>query len=195
VLLSLLFALTLIPLLSQRFLTPERHRATAESFIGPVNRAYEKAVRWSLRKRWVVAAATLASIATAVFLYTRAETGFLPDMDEGGFVLDTWTSPGTSLAETDRIFQLVGDQVHRTPETEAFLRRTGAEMGPFATTQNTGEIVVKLKPRSRRDRSIDETMDDLRKTILTKIPGVRVEFTQVLQDMIGDMEGTPTPLR
>jgi multidrug efflux pump subunit AcrB len=177
-----------------RFLTPERHRATAESFIGPVNRAYEKAVRWSLRKRWVVAASTLASIAIAVFLYTRLETGFLPDMDEGGFVLDTWTPPGTSLTETDRIFQLVGNQVRRTPETEAFLRRTGAEMGPFATTQNTGEIVVKLKPRSRRERSIYETMDDLRQTILSKIPGVRVEFTQVLQDMIGDMEGNPNPI-
>jgi CzcA family heavy metal efflux pump len=194
VLLSLLFALTLIPLLAQRFLSPERHRATAESFIGPINRAYEKAVRWSLRKRWAVAAAALASIAIAVFLYTRTETGFLPEMDEGGFVLDTWTPPGTSLAETDRIFQLVGDQVHRTPETEAFLRRTGAEMGPFATTQNTGEIVVKLKPRSQRERSIYETMHDLRQKILSNIPGVRVEFTQVLQDMIGDMEGNPNPI-
>ena len=194
VLLSLLFALTLIPLLSQKFLSPERHHVTAESFIGPVNRAYEKAVRCALRRRWVVAAATIASIAIAVFLYTRAETGFLPDMDEGGFVLDMWTPPGTSLAETDRIFQSVGDQVKQSPETEAFLRRTGAEMGPFATTQNTGEIVVKLKPRSRRERSIDETMDDLRQKILSSIPGVRVEFTQVLQDMIGDMEGTPNPI-
>ena len=167
---------------------------TAERFIGPVNRAYEKAVRWSLRKRWVVAAATLASIAVAVFLYTRAETGFLPEMDEGGFVLDMWTPPGTSLAETDRIFHLVGEQVQKTPETEAFLRRTGAEMGPFATTQNTGEIVVKLKPRSQRERSIYETMDDLRQKILSNIPGVRVEFTQVLQDMIGDMEGNPNPI-
>jgi CzcA family heavy metal efflux pump len=194
VLLSLLFALTLIPLLSQRFLSPERHRVTAESFIGPVNRAYEKAVRWSLRKRWTVAAATLASIAMTGFLYTRAETGFLPDMDEGGFVLDMLTPPGTSLAETDRIDQLVGDQVQKAPETEAFLRRTGAEMGPFATTQNKGEILVKLKPRSQRERSIDEIMDELRQTILTKIPGVRVEFTQVLQDMIGDMEGNPNPI-
>jgi multidrug efflux pump subunit AcrB len=128
------------------------------------------------------------------FLYTRAETGFLPDMDEGGFVLDMLTPPGTSLAETDRIDQLVGDQVQKAPETEAFLRRTGAEMGPFATTQNKGEILVKLKPRSQRERSIDEIMDELRQTILTKIPGVRVEFTQVLQDMIGDMEGNPNPI-
>ena len=115
-------------------------------------------------------------------------------MDEGGFVLDLWTPPGTSLAETDRIDQLAGDEVRKMPETEAFLRRTGAEMGPFATTQNTGEIVVKLKPRSQRDRSIYETMNELRRKILANIPGVRVEFTQVLQDMIGDMEGNPNPI-
>jgi len=194
VLLSLIFALTLIPLLSQRFLSQERHRRSAASFIEPINRAYEKAVRWSLRYRWAVACATVASVGLAVFLYTRTETGFLPEMDEGGFVLDNWTPPGTSLAETDRVDQLIGEQVRQMPETAAFLRRTGAEMGPFATTQNTGEIVVKLKPRSQRQRSIYETMDDLRQKILTRIPGVRVEFIQLLQDMIGDMEGNPKPV-
>ena len=194
VLLSLIFAVTLIPLLSQRFLSSERHRRSSASFIEPVNRAYEKAVRWSLHHRWMVAGATVVSVGLAVFLYTRTETGFLPEMDEGGFVLDNWTPPGTSLAETDRVDQLIGEQVRRMPETEAFLRRTGAEMGPFATTQNTGEIVVKLKPRSQRKRNIYETMNDLRQRILSNIPGVRVEFIQLLQDMIGDMEGNPNPV-
>jgi len=194
VLLSLIFAVTLIPLLAQRFLSSERHRHSSASFIEPVNRAYEKAVRWSLHHRWMVAGATVVSVGLAVFLYTRTETGFLPEMDEGGFVLDNWTPPGTSLAETDRVDQLIGEQVRRMPETEAFLRRTGAEMGPFATTQNTGEIVVKLKPRSQRKRNIYETMDDLRQRILSNIPGVRVEFIQLLQDMIGDMEGNPNPV-
>jgi CzcA family heavy metal efflux pump len=194
VLLSLIFAVTLIPLLSQRFLSQERHRHSSASFIEPVNRAYEKAVRWSLHHRWMVAGATVVSVGLAVFLYTRTETGFLPEMDEGGFILDNWTPPGTSLAETDRVDQLIGEQVRRMPETEAFLRRTGAEMGPFATTQNTGEIVVKLKPRSQRKRNIYETMDDLRQRILSNIPGVRVEFIQLLQDMIGDMEGNPNPV-
>jgi len=194
VLLSLIFAVTLIPLLSQRFLSHERHRRSSTTFIEPVNRAYEKMVRWALRKRWVVAGVAVVSVALAVFLYTRTDTGFLPEMDEGGFVLDNWTPPGTSLAETDRLDQSIGELVRRMPETAAFLRRTGAEMGPFATTQNTGEIVVKLKPRSQRRRNIYETMDDLRQKILSTIPGVRVEFIQLLQDMIGDMEGNPNPI-
>jgi CzcA family heavy metal efflux pump len=194
VLLSLVFALTLIPLLSERFLSRERHRAASSRFIEPVYRGYERMVRWSLRRRWLVAGMTALSMALAVFLYTRVETGYLPEMDEGGFVLDNCTSPGTSLAETDRLDHLIEEQVRQTPETDKFLRRTGAEMGPFATEQNTGEIVVKLKPRSQRKRGIEEVMDDLRDQISKNIPGVRTEFIQVLQDMIGDMESSPEPV-
>ncbi|PYV26672.1 MAG: AcrB/AcrD/AcrF family protein [Acidobacteria bacterium] len=194
VLLSLVFALTLIPLLSERFLSHELHRTASSRFIEPVYRAYERMVRWSLRRRWMVAGLTAISLAGAYVLYTRLETGFLPDMDEGGFVLDNWTPPGTSLAETDHVDHLLEELVRETPETGSFLRRTGGEMGPFVTEQNTGEIVVKLKPRSQRKRGLEEIMDDLREQIQKSVPGVRVEFVRLLQDMIGDMEGSPEPV-
>jgi len=195
VLLSLVFAVTLIPLLSERFLTARYHRASSSRFIEPVYRGYERMVRWSLRWRWTVAGAAVLSVALAAFLfYARIETGFLPEMDEGGFVLDTWTPPGTSLEETNRVDHLIEEEVRQTPEIASFLRRTGAEMGPFATEQNTGEIVAKLKPRSQRRRNIYATMEDLRERISKNVPEARVEFIQVLQDMIGDMEGNPSPV-
>jgi CzcA family heavy metal efflux pump len=192
--LSLILAVVLIPLLAEQFLKPRHHQPKSERFIQPVYRSYEWLVRWALRHRAIVAAAVAVSIGLSVFLGTRLETGFLPDMDEGGFVLDAWTPPGTSLAETNRVNHLIEEQVRAIPETASFLRRTGAEMGPFATEQNTGEIVVKLKPRAQRERGIEETMDALRTNIARSVPGARVEFTQVLQDMIGDMEGSPSPV-
>ncbi len=192
--LSLLLALVLIPLLSEQFLLPRHHRPKSERFIQPVYRVYEALVRWALGHRVLVAAAVVVSVVLSALLYLRLETGFLPEMDEGGFVLDNWTPPGTSLAETNRLDHLIEEQVRALPETASFLRRTGAEMGPFATEQNTGEIVVKLKPRSQRERGIEETMAILRASILRNVPGVRIEFTQVLQDMIGDMEGNPNPV-
>jgi CzcA family heavy metal efflux pump len=194
VLLSLVYALTLIPLLSERFLSRERYRGASSRFIEPVYRGYERAVRWSLRYRWLVSGLVMASVILAVFFYTRLETGFLPEMDEGGFVLDTRTPPGTSLAETDHLNHLIEEMIRQTPEIESLLRRIGAEMGPFVTEQNVGELVVKLKPRSRRKRSIEETMDDLRQKIVQNVPGIQPEFVQVLQDMIGDMEGNPEPV-
>ncbi len=192
--LSLLFALTLIPLLSEQFLSPGRHHASAQSFIQPVLRVYERVVRWSLRRRWVVAAATALSVVLTFVVYTHLQTGFLPRMDEGGFVMDTYSPQGTSLEQTDRTAAQVEKIVGETPEVQSWLRRTGAQMGPFVTQQNHGELVVRLKPLSERHRSIFQVMDSLRRRILKNVPGVRIEFAQVLQDMIGDMEGSPRPI-
>jgi len=194
ILLSLIFALTLIPLLAQRFLTHRAHRKSSAGFIEPVNRAYEKSVRWALHHRAIVAGATLALIGGGIFLYTQLETGFLPDMDEGGFVLDYLTPPGTSLAETDRIVRQIESRVAKLPEVASYSRRTGAEMGLYATEQNKGDILVRMKPRSERKRSTEEVMDDMRDQVAKNITGVDVEFSQILQDMLGDLEGTPEPV-
>jgi len=194
VVLSLVFALVLIPLLAERFISEERFRHTSHRLIEPINHGYEKAVRWALGRRWVVVAGTLLSIALTVFLYSRAETGFLPEMDEGGYVVDYRTPPGTSLTETDRMVRLIEGRIKSMPETEAFSRRTGAEMGFFATVQNEGDILVKLKPRSERKRDVYEIMSDLREQVVGNLPGIQIEFVQLLQDMIGDLEGEPQPV-
>ena len=193
VLLSLVFALTIIPLFSMRFLSAQTHRPSSEKLIAPVNRGYEKAVRWALRRRLIVVIAAAVCVALAVLCYTKLETGFLPEMDEGGFILDYVTPPGTSLDETNRILQKIEQRVAALPDTQSFSRRTGAENGLFVTEQNTGDITVKLRPRSDR-RDINEVMDDLRAQIEKNIPGVDVEFSQILQDMLGDLEGTPQPV-
>ena len=194
VLLSLLFAVTLIPLLSERFLSVRSHQRSSDHFIEPVLRVYERGVRWALGHRKTVVGVTLASLVLGGFLYGNLETGFLPEMDEGGYVLDYWTPPGTSLAETDRILRDIEVRIARMPETASFSRRTGAELGLFATEQNRGDILVKLTPRSQRKRTVDDVIADMRAQILENIPGVRVEFVQILQDMIGDLEGNPEPV-
>jgi multidrug efflux pump subunit AcrB len=218
VLLSLIFAITLVPLLCEQFLSPGTYRTSAEHFIEPVLRIYERSVRWALRKAKIVGLIALGALGLTIFLlipkqegwlrklgipaplgpfierYTRLETGFLPEMDEGSFVLDYRTAPGTSLAETDRILRDIEARIAKLSETAAFDRRTGAEFGLFATEQNTGDILVRLKPRSDRKRDIDEIISDLRGDITHNVPGISVEFVQILQDMIGDLGGTPEPV-
>jgi CzcA family heavy metal efflux pump len=193
VLLSLVYALTIIPIFSVSFLSSRTHRASSEKLIGPVNRGYEKAVRWALRRRLIVMLSAAACVAFAVFCYTQLETGFLPEMDEGGFILDYITPPGTSLEETNHILQKIEQFIAANPATASFSRRTGAENGLYVTQQNTGDMTVKLKPRSGRP-DINDVIDGLRHQIETNVPGVDVEFSQILQDMLGDLEGTPEPV-
>ena len=194
VLLSLLFSLTFVPLLAELLLKDARVSEASRRFIEPVNRLYERGIRWAFsRKAWVGLTAGLL-VAVAFFAYLNLATGFLPAMDEGGFVLDYLTQPGTSLSQTDKLVRQMEAKVAALPETAAFSRRTGAELGLFATEQNKGDILVKLKPPSQRSRSAQAVISDVRQQINSNIAGVDVEFMQLLQDMLGDLEGSAEPL-
>lgn len=194
VLLSLVYSISLVPLLSEYIMAKSTFRESSSRFIEPVNRFYERAIRWAISHKGIIGVAAGGLIVLAVFAYLNLNTGFLPEMDEGGFVIDYLTPPGTSLAETDVLVRQMEQKVALIPEVSAFSRRTGAELGLFATEQNKGDILVKLKPRSQRKRTAEEVIEDLRGQITTNIAGVDVEFVQLLQDMLGDLEGSPEPV-
>jgi multidrug efflux pump subunit AcrB len=59
---------------------------------------------------------------------------------------------------------------------------------------NSGDILVRLKPRSERKRSAEEIIDSLRDKLDEAVPDTETEFAQLLQDMLGDLEGNPNPI-
>ena len=194
VLLSLVYALLFIPNAAARFLrdTPgSGHPARADGWLSV---RYQAVLRQALRRPALVVLVTVAFGGLGVFFYNQLETGFLPEMDEGGFVLDYWTPTGTSLPETDKMVGRIEKLLTETPEVLGYARRTGAELGLFATPQNTGDIVVRLKPRSQRSRTSEAVVEELRATFEKDLPGMTVEFVQLLQDMLGDLEGNPEPI-
>ncbi|HEU5180442.1 MAG TPA: efflux RND transporter permease subunit [Candidatus Polarisedimenticolia bacterium] len=191
VLLSLVYALLLIPVPAARFLKAQRSDGRS---LGRLAGWYESSMRRVLeRPRWVIAV-TLGVAALGGLFYFGLQTGFLPEMDEGGYVIDYWTPPGTSLQESDRMVRGIEAIVKATPEVSGFNRRTGAEMGLFATEQNRGDVLVRLKPRSARSRDVDEIISEQRERFDREAPGMTIEFVQILQDMLGDLEGQPEPV-
>ena len=115
-------------------------------------------------------------------------------MDEGGFILDYWAPPGGALAETNRQVTVLEEILRRDPDVEAFTRRTGLELGFAATLPNSGDFTVRLKARGNRNSSVYEVMDRVRVAAEAEAPAVRVEFVQLLQDVIGDLAGAPAPV-
>ena len=191
VLLSLVYALLFIPVPAARLL--KAHGGSGQS-MGWLSRRYELFLRGALaRPLWVIGVTLIVAVAGGL-LYFRLETGFLPEMDEGGYVVDYWTPPGTSLLESDRMVKRLEDVLKATPEIAAFNRRTGAEMGMFATEQNRGDILVRLKPRSEREKGVDDIISEQREAFAKEMPGMTIEFVQILQDMLGDLEGVPEPI-
>src|SRR5262249_19824754 len=116
-------------------------------------------------------------------------------MDEGAFVLDYFLPAGTSLTDTDLVARKLEAVLRATPEVRTYSRRTGAELGPAtATLVSRGDIMVRLQPHGQRHRDAEEGIADVRARALREVPEARMEFVQVLQDVLNDLAGTPRPI-
>ncbi len=124
--------------------------------------------------------------------YKYVGSGFMPHMDEGGFVLDYVAQPGTSLTETDRMLRHVGRILLQDPDVDTYSRRTGLQLGGGVTETNTGDFFVRLKPFPRRP--IEEVMDDVRNRVEHEVPGLEIEEAQLMEDLIGDLTAVPQPI-
>ncbi len=193
--LSLVYATTLLPAVVEWILQKKRdgHRSSVIQ-MARLEEAYIRTARMLLAHPKRAGAAALAIVVLGLAASTRLETGFLPDMDEGGFILDYWAPTGTSLAETDRQLHQLEGILRDDPAIEAFTRRTGAELGLFATAPNRGDLTVLLKPLARRDATVYQVMDRLRASLDQRVPALRLEFHQVQADLLGDLTGAPQPI-
>lgn len=131
-------------------------------------------------------------ILSIVLIIPKLETGFLPEMDEGSIVMDYVSPPGTSLEETDKELKEVEKIITSTPEVSAYSRRTGTQMGFFITEPNTGDYLIQLK--NKRDKTTDQVIDDIRQRIQSSQPELRVDFGQVIGDMLGDLMTSVQPI-
>ena len=210
VLVSLVLAVTIIPVMAEAFLRAEPSHAMGEGKrdgartpallerigrgIDTLSERYARSLDGALHHARRMLLAGLVLIVVGVIAYRFVDTGFLPEIDEGAFVLDYFTPGGTALAETDRQVHIAERILLAMPEVAGISRRTGAELGLFATEQNTGDLVARLTPAGERDRSSQEVIADARTKIETAAPRMRIEFVQILADVINDLAGAARPM-
>jgi CzcA family heavy metal efflux pump len=200
---SLLLALTWTPglsltLLRARMRSNDRNALDDSHPSGPIMarvlRWHDDGLNWALGRPAALLAICALLVAGTYFAYNALGSDLLPEMDEGGFILDYIMPAGSSLTETNRVLDHVDQILHSLPEVESTSRRTGLQMGLAAVTEaNTGDITVKLK--AKRDRGIDEVITDARAEIKKSEPALAIEFIQTLQDMIGDLSNAPEPIQ
>jgi CzcA family heavy metal efflux pump len=171
----------------------EAEQAHESGFFGRVVNFYARAMQSVLQRPWTLVASSVAIVVLSVVCFKLLGTDLLPEMDEGGFILDYFTPPGSSLEESNRILLRLEEILRSKKEVENTSRRTGLQLGPAAVTEaNNGDFTVKLK--RDRDRGIDDVIADVRSEIEESEPGTKVEFIQLLQDMIGDLTSQPEPV-
>lgn len=144
-------------------------------------------------KRPFIAVLFLLLLAGSIYvILPKLETGFLPEMDEGSIVLDYDSPPGTSLEETDRILKEVEKIITKIPEVETYSRRTGTQMGFFITEPNRGDYLIQLK--TKRTKTTNDVIDEIRAKVEATQPALRIDFGQVIGDMLGDLMTSVQPI-
>jgi multidrug efflux pump subunit AcrB len=214
---SLVLALTWTPTLSQyfvrrkdkfahtqpvgEFVSPEdeaqRLMEAEEVSIGGVMRRIINGYEWLLtfvlkRPLWLIGFSVVL-IAVSYLCYSQLGSNLLPAMDEGTFVFDYVTPPGTSLEETNRMVSDAIRILHTIPEVTATSRRTGLQLGPDSVVEaNTGDISVNLT--NHRSRGIDAIMAEVQARVSAAEPALDIDLHQKLEDMIGDLTNAPQPI-
>jgi multidrug efflux pump subunit AcrB len=191
---SFLVAWLAIPIVAARFL---RAKDVEPEHEGLITRAafagYAWLMRPILRFPWVILLLVIPLLWCGYFFgYQRVKSGFMPTIDEGGFVLDYQGPAGASLTEMDRLLGNVEKILRDTPEVQAYSRRTGFSLGGDISETSNGDFFVRLKPPPRR--SIAAVIADVSRRIKKTTPGLDIDPAQLMEDLIGDLTGKPQPV-
>lgn len=192
---SLLFSLIVAPVLAARWLRDSDVEQAEKGgrFMDRLTGPYTRGLTWLLARPGLGAMVIAGTLILAGGLaYTQVQTGFMPKMDEGGFVLDYVAPPGMSLPETDRLLKQLETIIQATPDVESYSRRTGMGLGGTLSEANEGDFFIKLK--TGRRRNIEAVMAEIRQKIAGQIPGLEIETIQLMEDLIGDLTAVPQPI-
>ena len=182
-----------IPILASLWLGPnDAHQEES----GPVGHraggAYRRLMTLVLRFPWSILTLIVPLGIFGYIAYTHVPSGFMPTMDEGGFIIDYNAPPGTSITETDRLLKQVESILRKNSAVQTYSRRTGLGLGGGINESNQGDFFIRLKPFPRPP--IGDVMEDVRKEIEHTIPGLKIETAQLMEDLIGDLTGVPQPI-
>ncbi len=190
-LLSFLTAWWLVPVVVERLIAGRTHVAEVDPN-GRMMSRYRRALEATVSHGWLALAAVLALMVLGGIGFMKVGSGFMPHMDEGGFILDYVAPPGMSLDETDRLMRQVEAIVRATPDVLTYSRRTGVQLGGGLTEPNTGDFFIRLKAKGRRP--IEKVMSEVAAKVQANVPGVEIETAQLMEDLIGDLTAVPQPI-
>lgn len=190
---SYLLTWVAVPLLAER-LIDERHadEHPPGTLAQRGMRLYERNLVMLLDRPILLLVGLIPLLLIGAFAYSQVGTGFMPKMDEGGFILDYRSAPGTSLPETNRLLTQVEAIIRANPTVDTYSRRTGLQLGGGLTEANTGDFFIRLKDSARPP--IATVMEDIRSKVEGQVPGLDIEMSQLMEDVIGDLISVPEPI-
>ena len=182
-----------VPLLADHFLTEQdANQKEGGRLTDWLHARYDGLMQRVLARPVWILLLVVPLLGVGFLAFNKVGSGFMPSMDEGGFILDYRAAPGTSLTETDRLLQQVEAIIKANPYVDTYSRRTGTQLGGGLTEANEGDFFVRLKSGTRPN--IEIVMDDIRSQVEQQVPGLKIELAQLMEDVIGDLTSVPQPI-
>lgn len=192
VLAALALSLAVVPVVAAGLLRPQRGDADV-AIIRWIKRGYRPLLDRALRRPRRVVVIALVVTAPVLWLATRLGSDFVPPLDEGALLLQTFLPPETSLDEVDRLNHRVEDVLRTFPEVDDVVRRTGrSERTEDPMPHTVSDVLILLKPdRARTGEALEAAMREA----VDRVPGVGALFTTPLGMRIDEgLGGTPADL-
>lgn len=184
---SLIVALTVTPQLCKILLSKEKYlsRKQKEAWLTrKLNAGYSKSLSWILNHKTVAIATTLGLFVAALLTLTTMGRSFLPEFNEGALTISAISKPGISLEESNKLGNLIEEELLKIPEVRTTARRTGrGELDEHSQTTNSAEIDVNYELDKRENEAF---LADVRQT-LASIPGIAATVGQPLGHRIDHM--------
>jgi HAE1 family hydrophobic/amphiphilic exporter-1 len=171
ILVSGVVSLTLTPMLSSRFLHPQREQQHGRLFrwsehvYDRVLHAYDVSLGWAMRHRRGTMVFSGAILAGTIFMFIKVPKGFIPSEDTGMIQGTTEAAEGTSYESMVRHQQQVAAVLQKDANVAEFMSSVGGG--------NQARLSIRLKPRSERELDADQVIRELQPK-LAQVPGMRV---------------------
>ena len=181
-----------VPVLARWLIDFRTWRDPGAAGEGRLARVHDTGLDKLAARPWLLGVIAVPLLAIGYLGYTNVPTGFMPKVDEGGFVMDYFTPPGTSLDETSRMMRQIDAMLKANPQVQTFSRRLGTGLGGDLGQSYHGDYFVRLKPGHATPT--EELASQVADRIALEVPGVEVEVAQLMEDLIGDLTAVPQPI-
>ena len=187
---SLIVSLTVTPvlasyLLGRSFTSGSKHGVEDTRLVNWLKRLDRSLLERVLQRPKLVIGTAAGLMLIALSLIPFMGRDFLPAFNEGSAMVAIFTSPGTSLTESNRLGLEAEMKILEVPEVKSVSRRTGrAEQDEHAMGVNVSEIDVDFKSGSKRSRQA--VLDDIRNRV-SSIAGVTINVGQPISHLIDHM--------
>jgi len=184
---SLLVALTLIPMLSSKYLSAKtlegkEGRGFSRKLNEYMESRYGFILDWALAHKKVVILGSVSILGATLLLLPRIGSEFIPQTDQGVINISVETPTGTKWRITEKVAKKLEEVIRESvPELDKTLIQVGSEGGVIGSVMGTGSnnasLTVSLVERSQRKRSTMEITDLLRSR-LADISGAKITFSE-----------------